>query len=112
MDTIINLAMKWSGVAKVLEKINGCKTYIGAAAQILTGSATILAAVANLLSETAPLHSAADYYHWAQTLSHDPNMALIAGGAAVVGHGLTAAGLRHAQEKAVAEVTKTEAPKP
>lgn len=112
-DWLINLVGSYFGLAKVVEALDGYKTYLAGVSLMLTGAATAMTGAAGLLNEVLPLHTLADYLAWMKALSHDTNMGLIAAGAAMVSKGLADIGNRHATAKLEAKmVTLTTDPGP
>lgn len=112
MDTLINFGVKWSGLGWALQKMDGYKVYIGGAMQMLTGLGAAAGGLLNLLGEIMPLHTAAEYWHFVKELSHDSNMAIIAGGLGLMGKGLADIGHRHALDKQTGELLGTTPPAP
>ncbi len=89
MDTLINLFAKFSGLDWIWDKVDGAKTYLAAAAAILSG----LAGVVNEVFPPLTAHNAAGLLNIVKSLPSDPNWVMLVGGVATLG-------LRHAVQKA------------
>ena len=85
MSFIVNLIAKISGLSAILGRVDGFKTYIA-------GSALFLSGLVQLLNEILLLKDAAGWVAFAQHLSSDQAVIIMA-------QGLTALGLRHALAK-------------
>lgn len=88
MDTLINLFAKFSGLGWIWDKVDGAKTYLAAAAAILSG----LAGVINEVLVPLNAHNAAGLLNIVKALPSDPNWVMLVGGVAALG-------LRHALAK-------------
>jgi len=97
MKTLINIAVKFSGLSWVVEKVNGYKTYLG-------GSALILIGVAQILQQVMVCKTPADYFALIQTITSNPAYAEIAAG-------IAAMGIKHSQAKMEEKVVGVEPPK-
>lgn len=100
-NKLIELALKLTGLGKLMEKVNGGKTYLGGAVTILSGAAAVLSNVACILNKVLAAEGAGDILEIAKALPDDPCLKALLAGAAAVGLGLSAIGLRHAVKKAV-----------
>lgn len=89
MNTLINLVLKFSGLGKLWDVLDGYKTYLSAAIAILTGLLGVLQELAPLLSA----HDASGLLTLAKGLPHDQSwMILVAGlGTLGIGHKLSKA---------------------
>lgn len=99
MNTLINLAAKYSGLGFIWEKVDGAKTYIAAAASILSGAA-------GLLQEFLAVEGKHDFsalLAFAKDLPQDNCWLMILAG-------MGAIGLRHSMEKAAQSLAPSPAP--
>lgn len=101
MNVIANFLLRALGFGKAVDALDGetSKAYLGGLGLILSGAASTLAGAANLVLEVVPLKGAGAYIAFAQSLSHDPNTALVLAGAAMVSKGIAEIGQRHATAK-------------
>lgn len=99
MNTLINLAVKFSGMGWIWEKTDGIKTYLAAAAAILTGLGGVLQALSPLLAA----HDAGALFAFIKTLPHDQSWLMVVSGLGLLGVG-------HKLDKA-ADAPAPEAPK-
>ncbi len=90
MNTLINLAVKFTGLGKLWDIFNGKKAYIGSAGLILLGAA-------KLLSVVAAVHSPAELFALLKTMSADTEAIKL------ISEGLLGLGLRHAVGKTQAQ---------
>lgn len=102
---IINMAGSWLGLKTLWDKIDGYKTYISGAAQMLTGFAGILgAAAAEANAFVANVHDLAGSFKFLQGLAQNPDApakeAVLAWGVVLLGWHTIAA--KHAADKAAA----------
>ena len=107
MGTLIAMAVKFSGFGWVWEKVDGCKTYIQAVAEMLTGVSGMTAAGAAELSRfVAEVHGVSDLWGFVQGLMHNPDPPAIAFVLAwgVVVHGWGVMAKKHADDKKHAEI--------
>ena len=81
MNTLINLAAKWSGLGWVWEKTDGYKSKIAGTAAVLTGLGGVLMQVVPILSA----HDFAALLNFAKGLPSDPSWAMLIGGLATFG---------------------------
>lgn len=104
MNKVLGLVMRMMGLGKAVDALDGqaSKAYIGGVGQILTGVATLLGGAANVLGAVVKLQGMDQYIAYAQSLSHDPNAALVVAGMALISKGLADIGNRHALAKAAA----------
>lgn len=112
---MINFLLRAFGFGKAVDALDGetSKAYIGGLGLILSGAATTLGGSANLLAEILPLHGADAYLTFARQLSHDPNVAILTAGAALIAKGIEAIGQRHATAKLTNAIAATpDAPSP
>ena len=114
---MVNLIMRMLGLGSAVDALDGAtsKAYIGGVGMILTGAASVLGGAANIVSEVLPLHGAAAYFDFARGISHDPSLAVIAAGVALISKGVAEIGQRHATAKlsnAVAAQAQTPVPAP
>ncbi len=86
MNTLINLAVKFTGLGWVWDKTDGAKTYIAATVGILTG----LAGLISELAAPVAAHNAGAIFAVLRALPHDPSwLALVAAlGTLGIGHKL------------------------
>ena len=80
MNTIINLAAKWSGCSFIWDKLDGLKAY-------LLGLATISSGVAGLIQEYLKVSGAHDFaamLTFVQGFPHDPMLAVIGAGVGII----------------------------
>ena len=84
---IVGFLAKWSGAEKAWTFVNGYKTYVAAAALLLSG-------VAQLAGGFSAIGSAAELLFWLKALPGTPGFELIA-------QGVAAWGVRHAIQKGV-----------
>ena len=103
MQTLINLAVKFSGMGWIWEKTDGIKTYIAAAAAILTGLGGVLQALSPLLAA----HDAGALFAFVKSLPHDQSWLLVVSGLGLLGVGH---GIKKAADAAAP--TAPDAPKP
>jgi hypothetical protein len=99
MNTIINAAMRVLGLGKAVDAIGGetSKAYLGGLGQILTGGASVLLAVANIVLQLQGAHGAGDLVSVGQALLHgDPRVLAIGAGIGLISKGLADIGNRHA----------------
>ena len=85
MRLLLKIVSKIPGIQKLWGVFNGSKTYLGAAALILSGAG-------QLVAHLAAVSDLAGLYAFVQALPTDP-------GLAALGAGLAALGLRHAVAK-------------
>lgn len=107
MNWIISLALKWSGFGWVWTFIDGKKTYIQAAAEMLSGAGgMLLGAAAEATRFTSSVHSIGDVYGFVQGLIHnpDPPVAAITLAYAAFWHGWGVMAKKHADDKKHAEL--------
>lgn len=100
MNTIVNLLAKVTGLAAILRKADGAKTYIGGGVLLASGGAKVLLGVAAILGAVAGVSDAAGLLALVQNAASLPGIADIQAGATQFALGLVAVGLRHAQAKA------------
>lgn len=96
MGTLINLAVKFSGLGWIWEKFDGAKTYIAAAVAILTG-------LLGLIQEFQPLlvaHDAGGVWALFKALPHDNSWLMLVGGLGTLGLGHRIGKVGAAQEAA------------
>lgn len=104
---IVDTLLKWTGFGWVWEKIDGAKTYIQAAAEMLTGAAAMLASAASELTNfTTNVHGIGDLWAFAQAMAKNPDPAALAfmTGWGVVLHGWGVMAAKHAADKRHAEL--------
>lgn len=101
-SNLVDLLVKFSGFGWVWDKIDGCKTYIQAAAEMLTGLGMMATAgAAELNSFTAGVHSIGDVFNFLQSLTKNPDpaaLAFMAGWAGLL-HGWGVMAKKHADDK-------------
>ncbi len=104
VQTLVNLAVKFSGLGWLWAKLDGLKTYVAAAMVFLPGLAAGITAAVGILGELSPMlaaHNAGAVYAWAQHLATDPNWVALKAAWLTMGGGLAILGLGHKLEKAV-----------
>ena len=101
MNGLVNLLLKVMGFGKAVEALDGesSKAYIGALGLILSGAATLLTGLANVVGEVVPLQGGAEYIKFLSNLSHDANAAIVLAGVAAISKGVADIGNRHAVAK-------------
>ena len=99
MKTIINLVAKITGLAAVLRKADGAKTYLGGGVLLASGGAKVLIGVAAILGAVAGVSDAAGLLALVKGAASLPGIADIQAGASQFALGLVAVGLRHAVAK-------------
>lgn len=83
MNTIIGWLLKWTGVAKIWDKVDGYKTYGAAALGILTGLAGLAAELAPIISS----HDTAGLIAFVQRLPTNPAWVTLLGAVGLLGLG-------------------------
>lgn len=99
MNAIINMAVKFSGMGWVWDKMDGYKTYGAAAVSILTG-------LLGLLQEFGPVlasHNAGAAFHLLQGMPKDQSWQMVMAGVGLLGLG-------HKMEKAGGDYTPPQGP--
>ena len=104
MNTLLNGFLRVIGFGKAVDALDGetSKAYLGGAVKVLGGLGSIFLGVANVGVELAAAHGGAEYLAIGKALfSGNAETALILGGVAAIGAGVSAIGQRHALAKAV-----------
>jgi len=101
MQTIINLAVKFSGLGWIWDRVDGYKTKISAAISILSG----LAGVLEHLSPALAAHNAGQVFAVLKAMPSDPAWIMLVGGLGLLGIG-------HKIDKANEPEVPAVAPKP
>lgn len=110
---LIDMLAKFTGFGWVWEKIDGCKTYIQAAAEMLTGLGMMATSgAAELNSFTAGVHSLGDLFKFFEALTKNPDPAALVfmTGWAGVLHGWGVMAKKHADDKKHDELLAAAAP--
>lgn len=111
MNSLISMAVKFSGFGWVWDKIDGYKTYIQAAAEMLTGiSGMALSAAAESTNFVASVHSIGDTWAFVQMLFKHPDPPAVAFtlAYATVIHGWGVMAKKHADDKRHAELMEAQ----
>lgn len=115
MNWIINMAVKFSGLGWLWEKIDGYKTYIGAAGKMLSGLGMMFgAAAAEADAFVANVHSVAEAYRFIEALFKHPDPPAVAfsAGWGLVLWGWSKVAEKHAADKRHEELLAAAAPAP
>lgn len=98
---MVNIIMRLMGFGAAVDALDGetSKAYIGGVGEILSGAATLLGGLANIVAQIVPLHGASAYFDFARNISHDPSAALVVAGLALIHKGIADIGNRHATAK-------------
>ncbi len=103
MDTLLNGFLRVIGFGKAVDALDGeaSKAYLGGAIKILAGIGSIVLGLGNIGLEVAGAHGGAAYLAIGQGLFHgNAETALLVGGVAAIGSGISVIGQRHAVAKA------------
>lgn len=110
---VVNVVAKLLGFGGLWDKINGSKTYLGAAAQMLTGASTLLGCAAAIINKAlGSVHSLGDLVNFAQGLPSDPAAIAAAAAWAVFLQGWNAMAVKHSHEKLAAKLETPAPPAP
>lgn len=110
MNKVIDLVVRFSGLGKLLEKVNGGKAYLGGAGLIISGAATALSGLAGIIGALVPLANASDYLSFAKGLPQNSSAGLLVAGLGMISKGLADIGNRHAVAKLEAKIDAPAAP--
>jgi hypothetical protein len=99
IKTLVNLAVRFSGLGKIWNALDGYKTYAGGAGQMLAGGAAILMGASQWLDKVAAAESLGAIVDMAKNAQGDPATLVLLGGLATFSSGLAKIGQRHATEK-------------
>ena len=102
MDKLINLGVKLSGLGWIWAKLDGYKTYLGAAGLILTGAAGVL----NGFIGVEQQHNAAALLHWVKGLPNDAAWLMLMNGFGILGLGHKVQKAGNGQTTLTPQVTK------
>lgn len=100
-NKLIELVLKFSGLGKVLEKVNGYKTYLGGLVSMLSGAGMVLTNAACIVNKALETQGLGDLLDLAKSIPDDPCGKAVLVGCGLVGIGLGQIGQRHATEKAL-----------
>lgn len=106
MNTLLNGFLRIIGFGKAVDALDGetSKAYLGGAVKILGGVGSVALGLANIGVELASAQGAAAYIAIGKAVfAGNAETALLMGGFAAIGAGISAIGQRHALAKAVKE---------
>ena len=109
MQILLNGFLRAIGFGKAVDALDGesSKAYLGGTVKILSGVGSIVLGLANIAGELYAAQGGAAYLSIAKAVfSGNAETALLMGGAAAIGAGISAIGQRHAIAKAAAEAKK------